>query len=440
MTVWDSRLKERVFSSIKAFCIFIKNNIKNNYFIGNDAAAVKTLEIQADDVIDATPADVNDSSDAVISSSESSVQNSNGGSVAVDTEAGIAAAKSSPQLEDELLREMEEIEGDKESSDETTENHPKERPTVEAEQKTSELLKELENDIGESSDVVAATNHVSESLEVEATHESPNASCVDSTTDPALKTDDSEISAVSPANTDVSPNSLNSETVQLATAMEVDEVAESVVEVPSDKDEAISSTSTDNAQSIPAAEETLDNNCTSAVSKQECIEVKDEDVTSSEDQPDASTNETDSSVVKDVKSTQEVEASHAVSSELNHTLEIEPSTNKAENKVLTNLMMNNGSSTPNSNPVSAAATPNVFNSTPISKQFEISSENVSKIDEHSGAGLTSHNVSTQEDIKTSDLITTYSGKYNKFNYFYIHYLSLSKISFSLLTVFSSMFP
>lgn len=54
-------------------------------------------------------------------------------------------------------------------------------------------------------------------------------------------------------------------------------------------------------------------------------------------------------------------------------------TPKVENKPLTNLIKN-GSSTPNPTPTPTTG-PTVFNSTPISKQFEISSENVSQISE-----------------------------------------------------------
>lgn len=408
---------------------------KNNVFLADVVIEdiSKNVDSQADDVIEATPADVTDTSDAVISSSRSPTHISN---VKVPTEPLEAVADAvSPQPDDDLLREMEEIEGDKK----ITEGSPAESEpqTEKAEQETSDLLKELENDVGESFDVVMETveessgkvipnNADAESPEVKPIHESPDASCVDSTTDPSVvKTDDAKANSSSIADDSPVASALNTESAAIAddddesSAMEVDDAPESVAEDITEKDEGISSTSTDDVQSIPVVEVVAPispSSCTTtahqeaesaqvASAKQD--EAKDEDVTSSEDQPDAATtNEADSS---DAKIASKTSPNHEVDTELNHTID---NANKAENKVLTNLMMNNGSSTPNSNPVSAAATPNVFNSTPISKQFEISSENVSKIDEHSGAGLASHNASSQEDIKTSDMLTTFSGKYN----------------------------
>lgn len=404
------------------------------------------------DVTETTPADVTDTSDAVISSSESSEPISNGNDEslklpssedsvksegAVD-EPAVALAASSPQPDDDLVREMEEIEGDKKSSEESVNGSSNELPVKEKQQETSDLLKELENDVGESSDVVMESidqpsvkvtpENKDEVTESPTTSESPDASCVDSTTDPSVKSSESEV-IPTVSGPDDSPNmsESNTERVQIVeiaddehSAMEVDDSPEPVVEEPIDKDEGISSTSTDDIQSSPRIEEvspTAEDNCTTVhqeaessstpSSKPEIVELKDEAVTSSEDKPDASSNEADSS---DAKALDEAEPFIDAPVELNHTLDSNNINNKAENKLLTNLMMNNGSSTPNSNPVSAAATPNVFNSTPISKQFEISSENVSKIDEHSATGLTSHNASAQEDIKTSD--TTFSGKYH----------------------------
>lgn len=80
---------------------------------------------------------------------------------------------------------------------------------------------------------------------------------------------------------------------------------------------------------------------------------------------------------------------------------------KPENKLLTNMMNNGGSSTPNSYPASPATIgggSNVFNSTPIQKQFEVKSENVSKIDEHSKTNVTTD--ATPEVSKTSDALTS----------------------------------
>lgn len=372
------------------------------------------MGIQSGDGTEARAADANDTSDSVLPTVEVPAQTSNG-SGSGESDAEPAADEALQQSEDDLLREMEEIEGDKKPSAESVESAPQDPPSEQAEQETSDLLKELENDAGEPSD----SNGTAEKP---TTHQSPNASCVDSTTEPSLPATNAsaESAATSPSTVQIPSNTESAD--DHSSAMEVDEQPEPTAEEAIEKDEAISSTSTDEAQASPVAEPiapTAADHSTTAhqeaesastsAPQQDAAETKDEAVTSSEDLPDASTNEADSSDAKVTESpiaNNQVEAPPAAAAnELNRTLE-----QQADNKAVTNLMMNNGSSTPNSNPVSAAATPNVFNSTPISKQFEISSENVSKIDEHSAAGLTSHNASSQEDIKTSDILNTFSGK------------------------------
>lgn len=444
--------------------------------VSADVSASDTAkDVEADP--ETTPANVTDNSDAVISSSEPQLPptNGNGEADGVSQEA-VASVEEAVQSEvivqpdDDLLREMEEMEGDKKSSEEAS---PEEAADREAVQETSDLLKELENDVGESSEVAkdvqlheeAECSEVTEPANVvEAAKESPDASCVDSTTEPALGSSEGP-DAVLPSPKKPNPSASVSDLavevdavdvpVNIATTSETaapaepaaleeespmdvdDEQPEPTVEEPIEKDEAISSTSSDEIREIPAIEITEVNaepNETPATNEeaesavatsQTTSEPKDEAVTSSEDLPDAPSNEADSSETNadvpakatiaddddDMNATRPSDAT-ATGDELNQTLDTESkprNADKAENKVLTN-MMNNGSSTPHSNPVSAAATPNVFNSTPISKQFEISSENVSKIDEHSGAGLASNNVSSQDDLKSSDVLTTFSGE------------------------------
>lgn len=183
----------------------------------------------------------------------------------------------------------------------------------------------------------------------------------------------------------------------------------------SDKDEAITSTST-SAEDNPSTESVV------ATSSSSIVDIAVVVSSSAEGQPDKTNavavsttivecDDLDASVANATSNADAAisvgDAASAGNTNLDRTLVTpvptsQPSTGAAtvDNKLLTNMILiNNGnSSTPNSNPVSAAATPsNVFNSTPIQRQFDISSENVSKIDAAVGDNTTVGDNSSAQD-------------------------------------------
>lgn len=309
-----------------------------------------------------------------------------------------ATTETTPSQEDALIREMEEIEGTIESStsvaaddvepaesvavvsvaakavvpklsspakgsatnakpsDDTT--VPK-KATSSVQQETSDLLKDLEH------------GGVAETV----TGAGATAATVDSTSSAAKvsaqKCTHSEVIPTEAAVTAAKKSAISAATVEIIDDDDSDDVVEVPMEVDAAKDEAITSSTSSVPATAAAKNEASSKDTSGAVSSTSLAVILDKSAVEAME-----TDDLDASVAK--------ATAQEPSGNLDRTLAtpVLPATSTivADNKLLTNLMKNGNSSTPNSNPASAAATPNVFNSTPIQRQFDISSENVSKID------------------------------------------------------------
>lgn len=312
--------------------------------------------------------------------------------------AAAATTETTPSQEDALIREMEEIEGTIESSTSVaaddveaaasvavvsvaakavvpklsspvkgsaTNTKPSDDTTVpkkatsSVQQETSDLLKDLEH------------GGVAETV----TGASATAATVDSTSSAAKvsaqKCTHSEVIPTEAAVTAAKKSGTSAATVEIIDDDDSDDVVEVPMEVDAAKDEAITSSTSSVPATAAAKHEASSKDTSGAVSSTSLAVILDKSNVEAME-----TDDLDASVAK--------ATAQEPSGNLDRTLAtpVLPATSTivADNKLLTNLMKNGNSSTPNSNPASAAATPNVFNSTPIQRQFDISSENVSKID------------------------------------------------------------
>ena len=166
-------------------------------------------------------------------------------------------------------------------------------------------------------------------------------------------------------------------------------------------------TSTEDEQHLPVSEQTTSNVVKKAASSKK-VEKSTKIVTVSDRSEDKTHQSLSDSTCNVTEESSAKEADEKMEVDLNKTAE---STEKVKisNKLLTN-MMKNGSSTPNSNISSAVNTPTVFNSTPIQKQFEISSENVSKILDDQSHEKSENPIEITEDLLKSGT-TTCTGKF-----------------------------
>lgn len=421
----------------------------------------------------------------------------------------LVEAPASVDNEDDLARELEEIEGSKKEEN----SHTEKTVSCPVTQKTSDLIKDLESEPS-CIELTASkvTEHTSETV---SSNPKPIDEEVDSTTENLLKRKPSEDNApdgnvAKKLNADELDDlkqpqinlelPTNSKTVyenilpsEEPSTMEVDDPndtdKDNEVEITLNavqKEEAITSTSSEVVCIVASETEIIEpvnasdasvSGSTEDDSKSKAIELPEESVSSTEDLPSSADEvatktsqpvvdkEADSSKVEDVTATvasiktaasttmdkeststiQEIQmsdstismdsaagdairkelrtatsdANNKIAEDLNASSDVPvASTNgdgkkKPENKLLTNMMNNGGSSTPNSYPASPAAIgggSNVFNSTPIQKQFEVKSENVSKIDEHSKTNITTD---ATDASKTSDALTS-TGKFRNY--------------------------
>lgn len=412
-----------------------------------------------------------------------------------------ARLEGSVDKDDDLARELEEIEGSKKEEN----IQPEKIASCQATQKTSDLIKDLESDT--SSIELAAIKVNAKTSETIASTPKLIDEVVDSTTENLIKrkhsadnltleNDAKKLNIDQPQTQPEQPT--NSKTLdelktpsEEPTAMEVDQPNDAAEDKADDvtmgqKEEAITSTSSevlsiaDSEAKVSDTEIVVTANASDASvsgSTEEdapketiaidtkTIELTEEPVSSTADLSTTESSksvvgkEADSSKASDVNATNKTSApiattkdkesmetstaqedstitmdcvaSDAIRKELRTatsgaTIDIDVDCNesnvsaattngdgnkKPENKLLTN-MNNGGSSTPNSYPASPATIgggSNVFNSTPIQKQFEVKSENVSKIDEHSKTNITED--ATPDASKTSDALTT-TGKFS----------------------------
>lgn len=337
---------------------------------------------------------------------------------AMDVDGGAAAETAA---EDELARELEEIEGPKHVEDGkgsasctvdggaallsdslATITNAKATSAADNEQKTADLLKDLESDVPSSVAAAAASEQPPPTKADEKSNE-----VVDSTTETSLKRKIASISGsdvaasmAAAAKKASDGGKADGETVVTATATAVEPLASSssssnAILVDSGKEEAITSTSSDAAAASVKEQSNVD--APTTTTKTTVVTATGE--ADSSKSPVAKVKHAAEQIPSDVSAT--ADKSKAEKMDVDDTdlaasssSAVKTVQNKVENKPLTN-MMNNGSSTPKSYPASpdisgaAAASGggvNVFNSTPIQKQFEVKSENVSKIDEHSACG------------------------------------------------------
>lgn len=317
-------------------------------------------------------------------------------------DAGVIAVAAAETAEDELARELEEIEGPKKIDEDDAsaasstvggsllpEVIADVKSTVDSEQKTADLLKDLESDVVPSS---APTKAEEKSNEI-----------VDSTTETSLKRKHSSDNLAHAA----VAKKANVESVVAAKSAEPAAATTSRAEVDNGKEEAITSTSSDAVKKGVALKADSSSATTSTAeadsSKSPPVKEKSTKTDSADGANVSGKADVDEKMDVDLDDTDAAAASGKDNGTFGK---------KVENKHLTN-MMNNGSSTPKS-PASPAVSgsANVFNSTPIQKQFEVKSENVSKIDEHNAC----------EKGATTDVTTDASSVFSKSGWFLLLFI------------------